>query len=70
MGILKLNDDKQTPKLNNKEEPYYSTIICNQSKGSSPKSKVNKIILCIIMCFYLMFKKGPEKSGPFFNHKD
>ena len=43
LTFLILNDDKQTPKLNNKEEPYYSTIICNQSKGSSPKSKVNKI---------------------------
>ena len=43
LTFLILNDDKQTPKLNNKEEPYYSTIICNKSKGSSPKSKVNKI---------------------------
>ena len=43
LTFLILNDDKQTPRLNNKEEPYYSTIICNKSKGSSPKSKVNKI---------------------------
>ena len=43
LTFLILNDDKQTPKLNNKEEPYYSTIICNKSKRSSPKSKVNKI---------------------------
>jgi hypothetical protein len=38
-----LNEDKETPRLNNHGEAYYSTIICNQSKGSSPKSKVNKI---------------------------
>ena len=43
LSFLILNDDKKTPRLNNKEEPYYSTIICNESKGSSPKSKVNKI---------------------------
>ena len=43
LTFLILNDDKETPKINNKEEPYYSTIICNESKGSSPKSKVNKI---------------------------
>ena len=43
LSFLILNDDKETPRLNNKEEPYYSTIICNESKGSSPKSKVNKI---------------------------
>ena len=43
LTFLILNDDKQTPKLNNKEEPYYSTIICNKSKGSNPKSKVSKI---------------------------
>ena len=43
LSFLILNDDKENPRLNNKEEPYYSTIICNESKGSSPKSKVNKI---------------------------
>jgi hypothetical protein len=43
LTFLILNDDKQTPKLNNKEEPYYSTIICNKSKGSNTKSKVSKI---------------------------
>ena len=43
LTFLILNDDKQTPKLNNKEEEYYSTIICNKSKGSNPKSKVSKI---------------------------
>jgi len=43
LSFLILNDDKETPRLNNKEEPYYSTIICNQSKGTSPKSKVSKI---------------------------
>ena len=43
LTFLILNDDKETPKINNKEEPYYSTIICNESKGSNPKSKVSKI---------------------------
>ncbi len=43
LSFLILNDDKETPRLNNKEEPYYSTIICNESKGSNPKSKVSKI---------------------------
>ena len=43
LSFLILNDDKKTPRLNNKEEPYYSTIICNESKGSNPKSKVSKI---------------------------
>ena len=43
LGFLILNEDKETPRLNNKGDPYYSTIICNQSKGSSPKSKANKI---------------------------
>jgi len=43
ISFLILNEDKKTPRLNNKGEPYYSTIICNQSKGSSPKSKVSKI---------------------------
>ena len=43
ISFLILNEDKKTPRLNNKGEPYYSTIICNESKGSSPKSKVNKI---------------------------
>jgi hypothetical protein len=48
LTFLILNDDKQTPKLNNKEEPYYSTIICNKSKGSNPKSKVSKIIKAML----------------------
>lgn len=43
LGFLILNEDKETPRLNNKGDPYYSTIICNESKGSSPKSKANKI---------------------------
>ena len=43
ISFLILNEDKKTPRLNNSGEPYYSTIICNESKGSSPKSKVNKI---------------------------
>jgi len=43
VSFLILNEDKKTPRLNNKGEPYYSTIICNQSKGTSPKSKVSKI---------------------------
>ncbi len=43
LGFLILDEDKEAPRLNNKGDPYYSTIICNQSKGSSPKSKVNKI---------------------------
>ena len=43
ISFLILNEDKKTPRLNNKGEPYYSTIICNQSKGSNPKSKVSKI---------------------------
>ena len=43
ISFLILNEDKETPRLNNHGEAYYSTIICNQSKGSSPKSKVNKI---------------------------
>ena len=43
ISFLILNEDKETPRLNNQGEAYYSTIICNQSKGSSPKSKVNKI---------------------------
>ena len=33
----------QQPFLNNQGEAYYSIIVCNKSKGSSPKSKVNKI---------------------------
>ena len=43
ISFLILNEDKKTPRLNNKGEPYYSTIICNRSKGSNPKSKVSKI---------------------------
>jgi hypothetical protein len=48
LTFLILNDDKETPKINNKEEPYYSTIICNESKGSNPKSKVSKIKKAIL----------------------
>ena len=47
--ILILKDDKETPRLSNKEEPYYSTIICNESKGSNPKSKVSKIKKSMIL---------------------
>jgi len=36
------------PFLNNKQEPYYSVIVCNKSKGSSPKSKINKIIKAML----------------------
>ena len=43
ISFVILNEDKKTPRLNNQGEPYYSTIICNESKGSSPKSKANKI---------------------------
>ena len=43
LSFVILNEDKKTPLLNNSGEPYYSTTICNKSKGSSPKSKVNKI---------------------------
>jgi len=43
ISFLILNEDKKTPRLNNTGEPYYSTIICNESKGTSPKSKVSKI---------------------------
>ena len=43
ISFLILNEDKKTPRLNNSGESYYSVIVCNQSKGSSPKSKVNKI---------------------------
>jgi len=43
LGFLILDEDKEAPRLNNKGDPYYSTIICNESKGSSPKSKVSKI---------------------------
>ena len=43
LSFVILNEDKKTPRLNNQDEAYYSAIICNQSKGSSPKSKVNKI---------------------------
>ena len=43
LSFLILNEDKETPRLDNKNEAYYSVIVCNQSKGSSPKSKVNKI---------------------------
>ena len=43
LGFLILDEDKEAPRLNNKGDPYYSTIICNESKGSSPKSKANKI---------------------------
>ncbi len=43
LSFVILNEDKKTPRLNNRDEAYYSAIICNQSKGSSPKSKVNKI---------------------------
>ena len=43
LSFVILNEDKKTPLLNNSGEPYYSTTICNESKGSSPKSKANKI---------------------------
>ena len=43
LSFLILNEDKKTPQQSNKEEAYYSVIVCNKSKGSSPKSKVNKI---------------------------
>ena len=43
LSFLILNEDKKTPRQSNKEEAYYSVIVCNKSKGSSPKSKVNKI---------------------------
>jgi len=36
-------DEEQQPFLNNQGEAYYSVIVCNKSKGSSPKSKINKI---------------------------
>lgn len=35
--------EEQQPFLNNQGEAYYSIIVCNKSKGSSPKSKINKI---------------------------
>lgn len=35
--------DKETPLLNNQGEAYYSVIVCNKSKGTSPKSKISKI---------------------------
>ncbi len=31
------------PLTNNKDEAYYSVIVCNKSKGESPKSKISKI---------------------------
>ena len=33
ISFLILNEDKKTPLLNNSGEPYYSVIVCNQSKG-------------------------------------
>ena len=36
-------DEEQQPFLNNQGEAYYSVIVCNKSKGSSPISKINKI---------------------------
>ena len=42
LTFLILNEEQQ-PFLNNQGEAYYSIIVCNKSKGSSPKSKINKI---------------------------
>ena len=42
LTFLILNEEHQ-PFLNNQGEAYYSVIVCNKSKGSSPKSKINKI---------------------------
>ena len=42
LTFLILNEEQQ-PFLNNQGEAYYSVIVCNKSKGSSPKSKINKI---------------------------
>lgn len=35
--------DNGLPLTNNKDEAYYSVIVCNKSKGESPKSKISKI---------------------------
>ena len=43
LSFVILNEDKKTPRQSNNEEAYYSVIVCNKSKGSSPKSKANKI---------------------------
>lgn len=35
--------DENDPLLNNRGDAYYSVIVCNKSKGVSPKSKISKI---------------------------
>ena len=59
-GIFKFNDgkrellfflilkDENSPLLNNKCEPYRSVIVCNKTKGVSPKSKISKIKLAML----------------------
>ena len=59
-GIFKFNDgkrellfflilkDENSPLLNNKCEPYCSVIVCNKTKGVSPKSKISKIKLAML----------------------
>ena len=42
LSFLILKDENE-PLLNNQGDAYYSVIVCNKSKGMSPKSKVSKI---------------------------
>ena len=49
------------PFLNNKQEPYYSVIVCNKSKGSSPKSKINKKVY---KHFANEYRGAPETCFP------
>lgn len=42
LSFLILKDENE-PLLNNRGDAYYSVIVCNKSKGKSPKSKVSKI---------------------------
>ena len=36
------------PKQNNMGENYYAVAVCNPSKGSNPKSKVHKVLKCML----------------------
>ena len=40
--------DENTPLINNKGEAYRSVIVCNKTKGVSPKSKISKIKLAML----------------------
>lgn len=47
LTFLILREDG-SPFINNQGSAYYSVIVCNKSKGSSPKSKINTIKLCML----------------------